>query len=121
MKLILDLDENTVKNMQGYCEQKKITLNELVETLFNRFVQEPADVFDKIYEKEGDLKKLEEFQELLVEYLNETIIDLEEVSKTDEAYETDLKMLEVFRALNREYIYDARVMSGLLKEFLKEE
>lgn len=38
MRLILDLDDKLVSDMQDYCEYHGITINYLIENLFNRFV-----------------------------------------------------------------------------------
>lgn len=116
MKLILDLDEETVKNMQGYCQQNNISINDLVTTLFNENIQKPAMIIDKIYERDGNIEKYNNFAKTLMNYLNEATYDLEESARSDEAYETDLPMSEVFKVLNRDII-DSRITALLYKTY----
>lgn len=117
MKLILDLNEQTVQNMQGYAQAHNITINELVETLFNKYAQEPATAIDKLHVENGNLNVLNEFSKLLMEYMNEAIFDIEESAVSDEAYETDNAMANVFRKLNRDYLNEAYILINLFKAF----
>lgn len=87
--------------MQGYAETTQQNLGEMLETLFNRYVQEPSEKINKVYKENGSLDKLDEFQRILHTYLNETISDMEFVADTSEAYETDKAMIEVFREIIR--------------------
>src|SRR5690625_4222055 len=117
MKLILDLDENVIKNMQGYCDQQDMTINELIERLFTQYIQDPANIIDGVYERNGSLKPLEDFSEMMTHYLNEAIFDIEQSAKSDEAYKTDFPMIEVFKALNRDIIPTAFVLTTLYKAY----
>lgn len=119
MKLILDLDEQTMKNMQGYTTMHNITINELVTDLFNKYVQEPANVIDKIHAENGDLRELQSFRKLLMSYFNEAIYDIEESSRSDEAYDTDEAMAHVFRKLNRDHLENPYILTDLFMEYKK--
>jgi len=119
MKVILDIDSDILDKMNGYCTQKDVPLNELIEKLFMRYIQEPANIIDELYAKEGDLKKLEEFQALLHRYLNDAIGDIEALSESGEAYDTDKPMADVFRTLSRELIHSPFVMTELFKTYTK--
>jgi|SRR5699024_3258234 len=107
MRIILDLDEKLIGNMQGYCDTHGIDVNELVTTMFNTYVQTPSEVFDDLYERDGNIKDIENFLELLSEYIKEATYDIEEDSKSDEAYETDEVMIQVFKALETDIIRQA--------------
>lgn len=117
MKLILDLDEDVIKNMNGYCKQQNITLEILITNLFNRYVQEPADVIDGIYKRTGSLADLEKFTQLLREYMNEAILDIEESAKSEEAYDADEIMAKVFKVLARDLLDNAYLLTNLYKEY----
>lgn len=117
MKIILDMDDEALKNMQGYCDVQNIEMSNLIEKLFNKYVQEPANTIDEVYSEKGNLKDLEGFQKILIEYMNEAIYDIESASKSDEAYETDERMVEVFKALSRDYLHESYILTGLYKVF----
>lgn len=116
MKLILDIEEKTLNNMQGYCEQNKDNINELVERLFNKHIQDPANVIDEIVQNDG-MDKLSDFARLLTEYMSEATRDIEESAASSEAYNTDEAMSEVFKVLNRDHITKAILLTDLYKVY----
>ena len=117
IKLILDLDDDVVKNMQGYCDHHGINIEDIITSLFNNFIQEPAELIDGLHSEDGNLDKLNNFSKLLMEYLNEAIYDIEETAKSDEAYETDRPMANVFRALARDHINKPYILPQLYKVY----
>jgi len=117
MKLIIDINDNTLKNIQGYCQTQNIEISTLFENLFNKYVQEPADIIDQIYEKNGDLKDFQEFVKVLKSYLNEAIYDIEMLSSSPEAIEDDERMTRVFKALARDHIDQAHILTSLYKVY----
>lgn len=112
MKLILDLDEKTIENMQGYADTHGVTINEVVENLFNTYIQEPANIID-----EYGLEEIRTFMTSLTSYLNETILDMESLIGTSEEYEDDKKMIEVFKVLNRDVIHQSSTTATLFKTY----
>lgn len=117
MRLILDLDDDIVENMQHYCETHDITVNELVTTMFETNVQAPAEVFDDLYREKGNIKEIESFMQLLTQYLNEATYDIEESAKTVEAYETDKDMARVFKSINRDIVKQASNLTRLYQVY----
>lgn len=117
MQLILDLDSKVVENMQGYCEQQGISINELVENLFNRHVQEPANIINEIYDEDGNLDDLKNFSKLLLIYVNETILDISDMINTTEENDEDAVMLEVFKRLAQEHIDKTYLLTDLYKVY----
>jgi|SRR5690625_1789770 len=116
MKLILDLDQSTIENMQGYCSQNNISVNELIENLFNKYIQEPSNIIDDLAGN-SELNKLNEFAEMLTYYLNEAIYDIQESANSEESYKTDLPMVEVFKVLNRDHVQNAFILTSLYKVY----
>lgn len=117
MKLIIDIDQDTLKNIQEYCEVQNTTPGILLENLFNQYLQEPKNVIDEILRIEGNLDEFHKFNKFLVEYLNEAIYDIEESAKSDQAYETDEAMARVFKALARDHIDQAHILTNLYKVY----
>ncbi len=120
MKIVLDLDEKLIGNMQGYCDTHGIDTNELITTMFNTYVQTPSEVFDDLYEKDGNIKDIEDFLDLLSEYIREATYDIEEGSKSDEAYKTDEAMVHVFKALETDIIRQASNLVRLYEVYKKQ-
>ena len=50
--MILDLNEQTIKDMQEYCDHHNITINKLITDLFVRYIKEPTATF---FEEENGL------------------------------------------------------------------
>jgi len=117
MKLIIDIDQDTLKNIQEYCEVQNTTPGILLENLFNQYLQEPKNIIDEIIRIEGNLDEFHKFNKFLVEYLNEAIYDIEESAKSDQAYETDEAMARVFKALARDHIDQAHILTNLYKVY----
>lgn len=116
MKLVLNLDENVIRNINGYCDHHKISADELVEDLFTKFVQEPADSINEFVEN-NELDDFYEFGEILKIYLYEVINSIQEDSESDEAYDTDKQMINVFKELVFNYIDNGHIATGLYKAF----
>jgi len=112
LKLILDLDERTVQNIQGYATEKGINPSQIIETLFNSYIQEPAEAIE-----EYGLENIQKFEILITEYMNEAIYDIEELANSTEANEDDSKMANVFRKLNRDHLKNAALLTDLYKEY----
>ena len=116
MRLILDIDEKTLENMQGYCEQNNIPLEKMITSLFNKHIQEPADVIDELHAN-GELDKLHEFARMLQHYLSEATYDIQESAASDESYDTDLPMADVFKVLNRDIAKKYDVLTELYNAY----
>lgn len=108
MKLILSLDDNVVKNLQGYAKTHDQRIEEVLESLFNQFIQKPSEKVEEI-----GLDELDNFRELLMHYLNEAIYDLESLAVSNEGVEDDERMAKVFRKLNRDHISNAHLLTDL--------
>lgn len=119
MKLILELDDKDVINMQGYCKRQGISVNELVTTLFNRYIQDPADVIDELAERNGNIDELLRFAKILTNYMNEAVLDIESLIGTEEEQDDDKVMANVFRKLNREHLSKADILIDLFKEYMR--
>lgn len=119
MKLILDLDEETHNNLQGYAAQNNLSVNDVVADLFNKYVQDPASVIDEVHAKNGDLRELIAFKKVLMTYINEAIYDIQQSSESEEAFITDEDMMEVFKVLNRDIVNEPYVLTTLFKEYKK--
>lgn len=116
MRLILDLDDKLVSDMQDYCEYHGITINHLIENLFNRFVREPAISFSEVDEE----KDFWDFVFLLENYLKEAKHDIEMLSKSSEAFDTDKAMAKVFERLIEKHLRYGFVILDLYETYKKE-
>lgn len=116
MKLILDLDDNVVENMQGYCEQGNIDINYLVEKLFNTYIQYPAEMIDELANN-NELDEFYTFVGLVQVYLNRAIQDIEESANSDEAYDENGSVAHAFKILSRDYINSSHITTGMYKAF----
>lgn len=116
VKVILDLDEGLAGSLMGYCQQKDLTPSQFITNLLNRYMQEPVDILHDIMVN-GEEKEFENFQKLLREYLNEAIYDIEALSKSEEAYDTDKRMANVFKVLARDYLSQAYLITNLYKAY----
>lgn len=120
MKVILNLDEQTVKEMQDYAKEKNITINEVIETLFIKQIKEPAEVINQLYEHVGDVREIDCFREVLTSYMNETIEDIKMTIGTEEEYEDDVAIVHVFTRLNQEHLNNAAVLTDLFRVYWNE-
>ena len=112
MKIMLDLDESVITNMQGYAEQQQTSINELITTLFNRHVQKPATIID-----ENNGKEINKFAVTLTSYLNESILDIEALVGTEEEHKSDREMVAVYQRLNQKHVVKADVLTDLFQVF----
>lgn len=113
MKMILNLDEQTVKDMQEYCDHHNITINKLITDLFVRYIKEPTATFFEI----DDDNEFWDFVLLLNNYLSEAIYDIKSLSESEEAFETDEAMAKVFERLSEKHIKQAYVVMDLFKVY----
>jgi len=116
VKVILDLEEGLAGSLMGYCQQKDLTPSQFITNLLNRYMQEPVDILHDIMVN-GEEKEFEEFQKSLREYLNEAIYDIEALSKSEEAYDTDKRMANVFKVLARDHLANAYLLTNLYKAY----
>lgn len=117
MKVIIDIDDNTFRNIEGYCKTHNVEIGSLITNLFNKYIQVPANVIDDLYAKQGNLNELNEFRRLLTKYLNDAIYDIEESAKSNEAYDTDKVMAKVFKVLNRDLADNAYILTTLFQAY----
>src|SRR5699024_10494732 len=116
MKLILDIDEKTLENMQGYCEQNNIHLEKMITSLFNKNIQEPANVIDELHAN-GETDKLSKFARMLKHYLSEATYEIQGNAASDESYDTHLTMADVFKVLNRDIANKYDVLTELYNAY----
>lgn len=113
MKVILDIDEKDLKNMQGYCEIHQYDLGQLMSHLFNKYIQKPATIIDTLNEHNHNISPYFEFIRIFKYYLNETMEDIQSSIGTSEEYEDDKLMLEVFKRFNLEHTNDHYLIADL--------
>mgnify|MGYP001947207303 CR=1 FL=1 len=113
VKMILDLNEQTIKDMQEYCDHHNITINKLITDLFVRYIKEPTATFFEIH----DDNEFWDFVLLLNNYLSEAIYDIKSLSESEEAFETDEAMAKVFERLSEKHIKQAYVIMDLFKVY----
>jgi len=116
VRIILDLSEDTIRNLEGYAEIRGVSINDIVEKLFNICIQTPSDIIDKY-----GAEKVDRFGILLTKYLNETIWDMESMIGTSEENSDDRAMIEVFKELNRSSVMNSTVFTELLEVYFKFE
>ena len=113
MKIILDLDDKMVKDLQNYTRLQDITISELVSKLFNKYVQDPANIVGKLQTEKVTIQELEDFSELITAYVNEATLDIESLVGSDKEQENDKAMVEVFRRLNSKHLAQAEILTDL--------
>ena len=118
MKVILDLTEEQVKQLDIAHRATGHSYEKLLMDFFCNYGQRPAEIIDELYYN-NELEQFYKFGELLTHYLVESYKDLEEVSKSSEAYDTDKAMLKVMDKLINEHLKDANLMTDLYLEFKK--
>lgn len=118
MKVILDLTEEQVKQLDIAHQSTGHSYEKLLMDFFYNYGQRPAEIIDELYYN-NELEQFYQFIKLLVYYLDESYKDLEEVSKSNEVYDTDKAMLKVMDKLINEHLKDARLMTDLYLEFKK--
>lgn len=112
LKLILELEEDIIRDLHTYAELSNLTVNEAFENLFNIYIKKPVD----IVEQHG-IDEIQRFLKLLTYYLNEVILDSESLIGTDEEFKDDKKMVEVFKVLNKDVVKDPSVLTALFKVY----
>lgn len=113
MKLILDLSDELVQEMEVYARRKGITVNELVSNLFTEYIKKPHAHMKTFEMDEGGIENFQKFTQILTIYLNEAIYDIESLIGTEEEDPDDEAMAEVFRALNRDYLKQLDILTEL--------
>lgn len=118
MKVILDLTEEQVKQLNIAHQSTGHSYEKLLMDFFYNYGQRPAEIIDELYYN-NELEQFYKFGGLFAHYLDVSYKDLEEVSKSNEAYDTDKAMLKVMDKLINEYLKDANLMTDLYLEFKK--
>lgn len=113
MKLILDLPNELVQEMQIYANKEKTTINELISSLFTEYIRKPRAHLKTFEMDEGGLNNFQQFTRVLTTYLNEATYNIESLIGTEEEDPDDEAMAEVFRALNRDFIKRADIITEL--------
>lgn len=117
MQLILNIDDELLKDMQFAAELKNKPLNEMVSELFATFIGDPQKTIHDAYD--NDSKGFELFNKLLFSYLTEAIEDVQESAGSSEAYASasDNRMIEVFKKLRDEILSHDHVVATLYEAF----
>jgi hypothetical protein len=106
MQLILNLDAQTVSNMQNYAKLHNVSVDDLVTALFIEHAQEPMKLVGKIQREHGNLDELDEFGNKLNNYIAEA-----------SANEENKAMAEVLKQLNKVHISKLGVLTDLYKVY----
>lgn len=112
MKLILDLDEKTIENIQGFAEAHGISINEVVMNLVKTHIQRPVDLIDQM-----GLENIQEFAKIITSYLNEATYDIQALIDSNEENQDDRAMAEVFKRLNQVHIIKGDIITDLYKVY----
>ncbi|OFO56027.1 hypothetical protein [Nosocomiicoccus sp. HMSC059G07] len=118
MKVILNLTEEQIKELDLAHRSTGKSYETLLMDFFYNYGQKPAKIIDELH-RNNELEQLYRFGELLAHYFSESYKDLEEVSKSSEAYDTDQAMLKVMDKFINEHLQDARLITDLYLEFKK--
>lgn len=113
MRMILDLKDEVVKDMQDYCAHHNITVSQLIENMFEMYIKEPVIAFSEI----DDDKDFWNFTSLLENYLTEAMHDIKALSKSTMAFDTDEAMAKVFKRLIEKHIKQGFVILDLYKTY----
>ncbi|WP_164219421.1 DUF6364 family protein [Virgibacillus sp. YIM 98842] len=105
-QLTLNLDEQTITNMQKYAKLHNVSVDDLVTALFIEHAQAPMETVGRIQKEQGNLDELDEFGKKLNKYLDEAA-----------ANEEDEKMAEVLNQLNKVHISKLEVLTDLYKVY----
>lgn len=113
MKIILDMDDNVLKNIQDFCNFHHTKIEDLISNLFTKYIFQPSVIMEKLYKHKNDYSELYHFQKLFIQYINDAILDLESTLDSDVEYEEDKIMMEVFKRLGSKHIHDPYFMTDL--------
>lgn len=118
MKVIIDLSEQEIKDLNEIAQVNGETYSEILMPLFyNQFFNPATDLGNIILnDKQEDF---DNFRELLGYYLHEAIRDIEVSSKSEESYITDKAMVHVFRRLLHNHLDNIKITTDLYKTFRK--
>ena len=118
MKVILNLTEEQVNELDLAHRSTGKSYETLLMDFFYNYGQKPAKIIDELHDN-NELEQFYKFGGLLAHYLDESYKDLQEISKSSEAYDTDKAMLKVMDKLINEHLKDANLMTDLYLEFKK--
>lgn len=115
MRIILNLDEDIIEGLNGYADHTNQSIDDVVSGLFTKYLLNPNATLQETHPKLVDY-----FAQTLTEYLNEAILDIEALSKSDEKSLDDNPMMAVFQTLNRDIVSNPYVFSTLLNVYKKQ-
>jgi hypothetical protein len=114
MRIILNLEEDIIEGLNGYASHTNQSVDDVVSGLFKKYLLDPNATLQRTNPKLVDY-----FSQTLTEYLNEAILDIDALSKSNEKSLDDKPMMNVFQTLNRDVVTNPYVFSKLLHTYLQ--